>query len=952
MFGEFIQVRTVTFEGLFELKNVETQNILTINKNSVKVNNDELILTQEGTIINHDIIMLMANHLATELSLNINNNINCVFYYDSNNLLHLLYNNNTSYFSFINIIGDLSAVNPSIECYVANTSTSSANTLKDFYYDEENETFSAITNVSGSRIVTGDNHYYVSVGSICTSSIHVNINEDTIKDKSSTVYNRLSLSSSALYTGDTSDWIIVEKIKKYLPIDTQLSNVTESDLNVGVTAYGDNGVVTGDGSLYENLDQGQVFNKIFSLDKISEADIYGDIYGDINNSISSITDSKKITYLKKDNNGTVLFGKTEKQIQVPYLDTIGRDIYTTSGTTNYIARYKDGNNKYWFSVFDSNHNMLLQNSDIVDACECNDKIYCLRANNQGFGYISLINLETQVITDLYSIRMFQNGYDYINCLSGGCLLIHSHSSNDYASCYVYNTNTNSTSTVFEYPSPSYTVYYTILNCGDEIYFRYRDNTNSAAMKKYTISTGMLSTVYSGQSTSYSGVYKSHYYGYLAGMMIGTDIYTTGSGSNKYKISTTSSTVTQITLSVNSGASGNYCFRRTLDGELYIAKSDDSSDVKIGLISNSSISGTTLSITTNFIDSVNYLPVLSSDTTQYWLYPSNHKYYYSFGDNEPDYIVSWNNNKIKLKLHTHIYLYAECSTYSISDESDYDIVCINTLINTSDYYSSKKANNTFFIKDNIASESSSINIHNTGMKCGNSIDSDLQKFDLSGITEQDIAENGIFQECYNLEEFTSNEWNHITNILHPSSTPNSRRYNFVRGLFKNCTSLNDSKIGNLSITFASTIIGEENKYDLSYMLYNCQSLQYLPTFFNLTGSSIMNVSYMFYNCFSLDWNDSLGTIYSCLNSFSTFNSDSLQDWRNFVGGIDDMNYQHNTQIMEIILGLFQGIESNRYYGSPSKCTLKYLGVPQTIVSDFTTCSRWNNQLVPHGWTTGY
>lgn len=79
-----------------------------------------------------------------------------------------------------------------------------------------------------------------------------------------------TIGSSAVYETFHDVWV---KENKYTIVSTQLTLKNVNELLPNMVAYGKNGVITGDGSVYNNLDQSQVLQNIYNLTP-SQIDFY------------------------------------------------------------------------------------------------------------------------------------------------------------------------------------------------------------------------------------------------------------------------------------------------------------------------------------------------------------------------------------------------------------------------------------------------------------------------------------------------------------------------------------------------------------------------------------------------------------------------------------------------------------------------------------------------------
>lgn len=89
-----------------------------------------------------------------------------------------------------------------------------------------------------------------------------------------------TIGSNAVYQTFNDVWI---KENKYIIASTQLTLKNANQLPPEIIGYGKNGVITGDGSLYENLDPVQVLQKVMTMEDTQTQ--HREIYGEQNTNI-------------------------------------------------------------------------------------------------------------------------------------------------------------------------------------------------------------------------------------------------------------------------------------------------------------------------------------------------------------------------------------------------------------------------------------------------------------------------------------------------------------------------------------------------------------------------------------------------------------------------------------------------------------------------------------------
>ena len=537
------------------------------------------------------------------------------------------------------------------------------------------ENINILTNEWQSFTVNSSAYYYKILATIDPTEWVANYKYSLFSmGESGTIRPKTFVKTGSTATMTSGDYSVVPTYgtsTRYFYAPTQLTLSSSDQLSPDKIGYGKNGVVTGDGSIYQNLDADYLLPNIFGFQRLYNGT--EKIYGVLNDAISCVSDTNKITYLKQSTNGKILYGKVQKQKQLPYLDYTGRNIYFSTDKTRYVARYDNGTTQL-YGIFDTT-DTLLQSIPAVSVCQQNNIIYYITSTE-----LHSIDIMTLTDTKIANITIYNDSsgtpVGYINNLRGYCLIYSriSYSSN----CYVYDTIHDNFATMYEMVQSRYDDQIdTILDTGDNLYFKWRTSSGgNDNMKQLNFATGTITTLYTNSGKS--GNYGS-FDGYVSAVEIDNKVYTNGNGYGYengvcYQFSKSTSSITTGTVYVNGNDATWYKFCRTTDGTFYIGYSENTI-TKIGK-PTITMSGNDMNITVSMIDCLGSLPSINNDVNDF--------IFNTYVDNKNIGLVSWsNNNELTFEIHKHCYLYAVCKLYNTTiDATDYDAACINTYTNTS------------------------------------------------------------------------------------------------------------------------------------------------------------------------------------------------------------------------------------------------------------------------------
>ena len=228
---------------------------------------------------------------------------------------------------------------------------------------------------------------------------------------------------------------------KYLLADNQFNLKSSNELLLGKIAYGKNGVITGDGSIYDNLDWKSILNKLEIPDKYS-------IYSSNSSSISNKCNYLPITFnFKQDLIDSInnYYGSD----LVYYLDDTKRGdpvgnmligekyVYLIS----LVSQSTGSSYKQYLTVLDKNTLEVVKSINVSDTNTVPDFMvnnnetralitYCKNSSNYCYQYKTLVNLETSetIVKDVAMLQskdsvsstqiLYNNSINKFICYSG------------------------------------------------------------------------------------------------------------------------------------------------------------------------------------------------------------------------------------------------------------------------------------------------------------------------------------------------------------------------------------------------------------------------------------------------------------------------------------------------------------------------------------------------------
>lgn len=297
--GKFIQVGGSTFEGLFNYLPIISDEIVTFG--SVKYKLPKAIINYSETVnFNNKTNGLMfrtdsyVNNRANSI-MKVNNyeEINGIRYAKSGSLYFIM-----AGYPLTAVITATNETRIAFTGYTGGTSSGNTTYVRKVDFDEN-----GITNTTDypteqlpanfeALSVKGQTYYWdISAADDTAMKTYVNgINGDTVtipQRGSSTV--TLSYVSGNEYTPP----VFNTNVLKWLYAPTQLTLAKANELLPGKISYGKNGVVTGDGSIYDDLDNSEIQTNVLGLKQIYPGEIFS--YYGFNDTLHSTKISDKIS---------------------------------------------------------------------------------------------------------------------------------------------------------------------------------------------------------------------------------------------------------------------------------------------------------------------------------------------------------------------------------------------------------------------------------------------------------------------------------------------------------------------------------------------------------------------------------------------------------------------------------------------------------------------------------
>lgn len=379
--GKFMKVGGSTFEGLFTAKNVTDKNKPIVLKGIYYDSGTKY--TDQYILSNYDKVLTVLQKITALHTFN----TNLFVCYNKTTNQYTVYGTDNSdasggislntYDNYYNICIVNKKSNASCYKYILD--------IENNTYTEENLTTSSIVHTNPSSGSNWHNFESISEQYILPLSSDVSKIHSSVfyyKGKDNTSYYQASFETTY---GETLTW-------HYAP--TQLTLEEANQLLPGRIAYGKNGVVTGDGSIWDSIPSNIVLKDILKLN-----DFYNNgstsLFKNIFETIGNIESNKEVTYLKRNSSGE-------------YLVLAVNDVITSKTYLNYyngtpIIKLNDGlrctdYHSYGFIIRN------IDNTEPLFTCSTRSKILKLKDNY--LYYISLVGNAYKLLklnTDNYEI---------------------------------------------------------------------------------------------------------------------------------------------------------------------------------------------------------------------------------------------------------------------------------------------------------------------------------------------------------------------------------------------------------------------------------------------------------------------------------------------------------------------------------------------------------------------
>ena len=391
--GYFMQIGGMTFDGFYQYGSTNTDNQITMNPDSIIIT-DTINIKQDGPLIKYDILKECAQLLSEQVS---GTQIEFGAYIDDSGKTHIIYKdqiNQTPKAIFI-----VNKDDPTF--YICDPGYTSSDDIS--YYDS---TYNEITHSLDNKVTLNlslmfdnlENPIYTNTS--YTYGIKVNgyptvpiiimkDNYDSWRHFNSSIIYTDSLDSSLFIKTTDVNIKWSETIYKYQIAPSQLTLTSSNQLLPDVKAYGKNGNITGDGSIYNSL----------NLDELFAANGM-DIYRDALVALKENSTGNKIKDVEPFTNGVGFITSN---------NTIGELFknYQVIRSKSYIIAYNDTT----INLYDLNYNLLQTgtNSRIKELFltskliyEDADRVVHIGFSNNSYdGYCFLVDLSEDGIKITY-----------------------------------------------------------------------------------------------------------------------------------------------------------------------------------------------------------------------------------------------------------------------------------------------------------------------------------------------------------------------------------------------------------------------------------------------------------------------------------------------------------------------------------------------------------------------
>ena len=273
--GYFMQISVDTFKGLYEYdsNHISETNFGLLPISGINISEKTYTGKPLGNY-NKDDINTIVKKIKTELSLNINNMTLSIGTIDSKLMITFYINSDKTSGYHTELCYDKTNSR-----YQIQSAWSAGGNLYVYELDTSNFTYKLLYNE-----ITSGSSYYLNVSGNLDSLFVVatSYSDGTFEVASnSPTFIRTSengqSSNSITFSGDDIKSILYLNDPKYILAPTQFNLTASNELLPGKIAYGKNGVVTGDDTLYDNLDAVKILTKYFGISENVAKLSYDDI---------------------------------------------------------------------------------------------------------------------------------------------------------------------------------------------------------------------------------------------------------------------------------------------------------------------------------------------------------------------------------------------------------------------------------------------------------------------------------------------------------------------------------------------------------------------------------------------------------------------------------------------------------------------------------------------------
>ena len=289
--------------------------------------------------------------------------------------------------------------------------------------------------------------------------------------------------------------IVYPKVLKYYLAPTQFTLAASNELLPGKIAYGKNGIITGDDTVYDNLDTKMIINKIYQIDDSTLSTLQSNIYLPSNVDLETLGINSNKVY------GLNLDESTDNVTQGVLIIDKKEHSYTHSIT--------DINSTYLNSACN-----VIYNNYVYSFIFTMDKLNILKfsKNNNILDCISQISYSaTRILYDRTGYQLIGNTLYIIGCPSGGGSSVKLYG-------YTYNLDTEQFSTIISGETIESTIQYgiTLERLDIEkttVVFSYfgKDESGNYKQTTYNWSTKSKSTVSREYLLYFPNILDSHTY---------------------------------------------------------------------------------------------------------------------------------------------------------------------------------------------------------------------------------------------------------------------------------------------------------------------------------------------------------------------------------------------------------------------------------------------------------